>query len=637
MHSNSTTIEDSRMSVFRKFRLPVRLPALLLLAACGGAGDSTGPVTPTTPTQPVTPTTPSLTLSIITATSETSPANENPSTGLAVKVTDSTGAPVKGVSLTWTVTAGGGKMVQSPAATDDQGVTIGLWALGPSAAPQTLSVSHQQAKTSAVFTGYVPIGTVTANTAGGRKYVGDTLSSYATVTDIKGTTLTGPMRVVVRDTLVATDAGNGSLVGKTDGSTYVIVVTGPSNTPKDSVRVDVYRELHGTVFTYDGSSLPALRAYSTNGTVTDSADVGANGTYRIKLTSHISGWVTEVLIDAINTGNRTYFPALMPVAADCSVRSLPNCIGSDINADISFVLVPRQYTVKRGTYVGRTLAVDMDAALGTTNSSLSFLSASGFYKTAVTAGGSAPKIQTTYSASEFAWLPDSLPIGVAIHRSCCSARTVTAADSVAVMDALNSVQTALGYNIWFPVNDRSDYKTDRSSSATPNRMLIFQYDTVLKGAITAGGSTGPINSSGNPAVTRTLQDFVVTGWRNSKVDHVLVSNAMSQAQLIGYNPAASLTKAVLVHEAMHTLGAGHGCSWTSTQSYCGLNPPDGLPTFEDAAYLLMAMDVKAAVWKNHALHSLTAALFGQRAIMMKIDPIPEVKHDGGESSPEGGS
>ena len=73
---------------------------------------------------------------------------------------------------------------------------------------------------------------------------------------------------------------------------------------------------------------------------------------------------------------------------------------------------------------------------------------------------------------------------------------------------------------------------------------------------------------------------------------------------------------------MHTLGVGHGCSWTSTQSYCGLDPVDTLPSFQDAAYLLLAMDVKAAAWKHRALHSLTAGLFGQRGVMMKTDPIP---------------
>src|SRR5471032_1860308 len=99
---------------------------------------------------------------------------------------------------------------------------------------------------------------------------------------------------------------------------------------------------------------------------------------------------------------------------------------------------------------------------------------------------------------------------------------------------------------------------------------------------------------------------------------------MSQAQVVGYNPSftGQMQHNVLVHEAMHALGVGPGCSWTSTQSYCGLDPADTLPSFQDAAYLLLAMEVKSAAWKHRALHSLTAGLFGQRAIMMKTDPIP---------------
>jgi len=73
---------------------------------------------------------------------------------------------------------------------------------------------------------------------------------------------------------------------------------------------------------------------------------------------------------------------------------------------------------------------------------------------------------------------------VAIHRACCSTRQVVANDSVQVMRALATVQNTLGYEIWKPVNDRDDYKTDRESASTPNRTLIFQYDTALAGAVT---------------------------------------------------------------------------------------------------------------------------------------------------------
>jgi enamine deaminase RidA (YjgF/YER057c/UK114 family) len=133
---------------------------------------------------------------------------------MAVKVTDAQGAPVKGVTLTWTASAGGSVKLTGP--TDDTGLALALWTLGPSAAPQSLTVSHAQAAKSVVFAGYVPIGSVTANAAQSRKYIGDTLASYVTVKDTKGTVLTGPMRVVVRDESIARDAGTGALVGAGD-------------------------------------------------------------------------------------------------------------------------------------------------------------------------------------------------------------------------------------------------------------------------------------------------------------------------------------------------------------------------------------------------------------------------------------
>jgi hypothetical protein len=463
---------------------------------------------------------------------------------------------------------------------------------------------------------------VTANAAQSRKYIGDTLTSYVTVKDTKGTVLTGPMRVVVRDESIARDAGTGALVGAGDGSSYVVIVTGPLNTPKDSVRVEFFRELHGSVWAYDDSPLPALRAYSTNGTQTDSADVNASGRFSLKLSTHAAGWVTEVGIDAVDRGNRRFLPALVPVAVDC-VHAGVNCAGSDITADVSFILVPRQYTVKRGLYAGRTLDVDLNAAMVTSmRTGPSYLSTSGVFQAPLSAQGNAPRLQNLFSASEFAWLADSLPIGVALHRGCCSTRAIVPDDSVQLWRALNMVQTTLGMPIWYPINDRADYNADALTTKTPNRVLLFQYDSSLKGAVTGGGATGTIA----PLATSIMnQDFVVAGWRGGTADHLSMSDYLSQRSVIGYNPTASsgsMSVNVLVHEAMHTLGAGHGCQWASTQSYCGFST-DSLPSFEDAAYLLLAMDVKAAAWRHRALHSLSAALFGQRAFMLRLAPIPE--------------
>jgi hypothetical protein len=561
-------------------------------------------------------------MTIVSVKSQSLAAGDQPTEGMAVKLTDATGAPVAGEALTW-IASNGGSVLHSSSVTDATGVGVALWTLGPTTATQTLTVSNTRVATSAVFTGTVPIGTISfaANTT--KYYVGDTLAIAATIKDTKGTTLTGLPTMVLRDTLIAAQSSSGSIIGKGDGITYAVVTTGPLNTPRDSVKLDVYRSLHGAVWTYDDSPLPAVRAYSTNGGVTDSSDVSPSGTYKIKLTAHTSGWASEVLIDAVTKSGRTFFPALIPVATDCSARALPNCVGSDINADVSFILVPTQYTVKRGVYNGRTLAVDLNSAMVTSvHTGPSFLNTSGVFQATITAGGKAPKLQNLYAATEQFWLPDSFPIGVALHRGCCASRAIVADDSVQLMRALNTIQNTLGYKIWTPINDRADFTTDRTLA--PDRVLLFQFDSTMPAAVSGGGGTGPLLGTGRAPAQLMAQDFVMTGWRNSATDHITMDNNMSQSQAIVWNPnqVGSLPQNILMHEAMHTLGAGHGCQWASTQSYCGLDAPDTMPSFQDAAYLLLAMDVKVAAYKHRALHGLTAALFGQRAIVLGTDPVP---------------
>jgi hypothetical protein len=69
-------------------------------------------------------------------------AGANVAVAPAVLVTDQFGNPVANVSVTFTVTLGGGSVAGSPAATSPSGVaTITSWTLGPSPGPNTLEAS----------------------------------------------------------------------------------------------------------------------------------------------------------------------------------------------------------------------------------------------------------------------------------------------------------------------------------------------------------------------------------------------------------------------------------------------------------------------------------------------------------------
>jgi hypothetical protein len=146
-------------------------------------------------------------------------------------------------------------------------------------------------------------------------------------------------------------------------------------------------------------------------------------------------------------------------------------------------------------------------------------------------------------------------------------------------------------------------------------------------SISGGGGTAPLldNLGTRSPTILGLVDFHLTGWRGTKVDHWEDAAEMPQEQAVFVRYESVFTNApVMTHESMHTLGVGHGCHWVSTQSYCGqYAAQDGKLRFEDAAYTLLMMDVYKAAWKYHAFLAMPSALFGSRAIMQGLPPIPE--------------
>src|SRR5690348_674914 len=58
-----------------------------------------------------------------------------------VRVTDSNNRPVQGQTVAFSVTAGGGSVAPSSAATTADGVASARWTLGPAAGPQKLTAA----------------------------------------------------------------------------------------------------------------------------------------------------------------------------------------------------------------------------------------------------------------------------------------------------------------------------------------------------------------------------------------------------------------------------------------------------------------------------------------------------------------
>lgn len=621
-------------------RTGVALAALVAAAgSCsGGGGDSgggtnTGPTGPgnQTPTTPTTPTTVPLTITI------TSVVNQGGAAGVilglppTVKVTNASGTPMPGIVVTWGVAPSNGTVSSPTSTTDANGAATTNWSLSPVIAQQQIVVSVPNGVATVTFLGKVLVTSVAFSAPNASAFVGDSITLTAVAKDTRGTAMTDAVPLSVKSTTIAAAATNGKIAALKNGATYVIgSVSGPAGTLKDSVLLDVYTKLHGTVHTFDGSTMPALRAYSTNGGLTDSVNVDADGTYILGVHSHFSGALnTELLIDAVDKSNRKFFPSLTPISITC--KGDFECIGSFLDSAQNVILVPRQYTLTRGRFAGQTLTVDLDAANDeATTVQPSFLMSTGLDNTTYPVNG-VPTDRKQFNTDETFWMADSFPIAVAMHRSQSNqAFANAAADSVFLWNALNEIQTALGYNIWYPVNDNPAWSvpTGFANPKVPNKTyLLILNDTVGPASISGGGGTAPLldNLGTRSPTILGLVDFHLTGWRGTKVDHWLDAVEMPQEQsvFIRYESLMS-NAALLTHESMHGMGIGHGCHWVSTQSYCGqFAAQDGKVRFEDAAYTLLMMDVYKAAWKYRAPLAMPSALFGSRAIMQGLPPIPE--------------
>jgi hypothetical protein len=163
------------------FRVTVVALASLVLAACGGGGG--GHKTP--------PTASSVTMA--SGNNQTAVAGSVLPTALSVSVKDSSGRVVLGVSVSWTVVAGGGSVTPATSTTDSGGLATTNWTLGatPGANQVTATVAGI---TPVTFDAVAVAGTtasVTVTSPTQSPYEGDTVQLTAIARDALGNVLAG--------------------------------------------------------------------------------------------------------------------------------------------------------------------------------------------------------------------------------------------------------------------------------------------------------------------------------------------------------------------------------------------------------------------------------------------------------------
>ncbi len=109
------------------------------LSSCGGAGDTTGPSGPSTP--PVDLTKPTA-ISLQTAASQTVRVKSAVPAAITFKVTNAAGTGIGGVTVSFTVTAGGGSLAATSAPTGGDGtVAVPQWTVGTAVGANTVMAS----------------------------------------------------------------------------------------------------------------------------------------------------------------------------------------------------------------------------------------------------------------------------------------------------------------------------------------------------------------------------------------------------------------------------------------------------------------------------------------------------------------
>lgn len=154
------------------------IAAAIAVVACGGK-DSTAPAG-TTPSS----------LAVVAGDNQTGVVGQGLTQPLVVKVTDRAGAALSGVTVTWLVSLGAGRVSAASTASDAQGEAQVTWTLGPAAGPSNNDVS-------ATVTG-LPSVTFTATAIAGPPTQLTMMSGNAQ-TGLVGEPLPEPLIVAVRD------------------------------------------------------------------------------------------------------------------------------------------------------------------------------------------------------------------------------------------------------------------------------------------------------------------------------------------------------------------------------------------------------------------------------------------------------
>jgi hypothetical protein len=251
--------------------------------------------------------------------------------------------------------------------------------------------------------------------------------------------------------------------------------------------------LFGRILTADGEPAAGLRVvvdWSQNSFAalsSDTLDLDRAGRFAIPARECKSD---SVIVSVVAGPDARHYPARVTVPR------------SRLSDELRLLVLPREWTIRRGRFAGSTVKVAPSDALGRTNGRSSF-------------GRVAHQHVVAWDASNF-------PLGVVLRHDLSP--SLSARDSVAFWKAARDVEDAIGITLFRPTSDTTEH--DR----------VFPIDVLLDSRIAASGVTYVSWDRGGRLFEGTVR------FRTSR-----------EIEL----------QSVVAHELMHALGFGHTTAWPS--------------------------------------------------------------------------
>ena len=354
--------------------------------------------------------------------------------------------------------------------------------------------------------------------------------------------------------------------------------------------------LQGQVVTSAETNFADVTARVVWGSQNLTAAVQSNGSFGVEIIDAVSGF-----------GMLTIEPGPNEAIHPGWILLSPGDVGANPG---TVVLAPKMWTVDSGDYAGVEVPIDPQlAADGRVMPSFW-----GFYFPFSQNGF----LQTVTDNSEWAaefrgWPPNAFPIPVALDRL-GSDGDISAADSIAFWGHVEVMEAALGWDAFAPA-PLEDVRI-LGGARRPADAIIVQLDSSV-----AVRGVGVINR----ADVRTYGlSADATTWSGTNVRNISVVSADITYGIIRLETSGLFSdRQLVIHELMHVLGAGHGCSWASVQTYCASLLSD-VPTAPDVAHLAVMMEMRALELEHDSRWGILASVFGHRVVTLGLTPVPGI-------------